>query len=256
MVNALYLLAAIVVQHILDEIILVKQPLAGGIANGGDHLPQGRGQPGTLGWGVVPAEVAENGFRAVLFQVAQAPGGFHGAEMGVNVEVLVDVQHRLICCQVFGIGAAGQLGAELGFRLPEDLPPATEAEKKALFAEFIAKTRSNFDTLPVQTRKVAMQNLYGALPPTYTVREIMDRLMEAIDKSSSEEQKVLIVDKVGMVFNEHGWTSITNGHEHHHHGDDCDCGCHDHHHHEHHHHHGHDCGCGHDHHDHDHHHHH
>ena len=80
-----------------------------------------------------------------------------------------------------------------------------------------------------------MQNLTGALPPIYSVDDVMDMLMEAIDKATTEEQKVLIVDKVGMVFNEYGWTSITNGHaDHHHH--DCDCGCHDHHHH--------DCDCG------------
>ena len=57
-------------------------------------------------------------------------------------------------------------------------------------------------------------------------------------------QKVLIVDKVGMVFNENGWQSITEDYD-----DDCGCG------HDHHHHHDQDCGCGHDH-DHDHHHHH
>ena len=143
----------------------------------------------------------------------------------------------------------GDLNDELfRFHLPEDLPPAAEAEKKALFDTFIEKTRNHFDTLPAQTRKLAMQNLTGALPPIYSVHDVMDMLMEAIDKAASEEQKVLIVDKVGMVFSDNGWTSITEGH-----GDDCDCGCHDHHH-EHHHHHGHDCGCGHDHHDHDHHH--
>lgn len=129
----------------------------------------------------------------------------------------------------------GDLNDELfHFDLPADLPPASEAEKKALFRDFIAKTRNHFDTLPVQTRKLAMQNLTGALPPVYTVHEIMDMVMEAIDKASSEEQKVLIVDKVGMVFSDNNWQSITEGSLH-----DDDCG-HDHHHH--------DCGCGHDHH--------
>ena len=156
----------------------------------------------------------------------------------------------------------GDLNDELfQFNLPEDLPAASDAEKKALFSAFIAKTRNTFDTLPVQTRKIAMQNLMGALPPLYSVRDIMDRLMEAIDKASSEEQKVLIVDKIGMVFADNNYQSITDvqaeeelhhhhdhtcgcGHDHghHHHGHDCDCG-HDHGHH----HHGHDCGCGHDH---------
>lgn len=152
----------------------------------------------------------------------------------------------------------GDLNDELfQFDLPEDLPPATAEEKKALFDAFLAKTRSHFDTLPVQTRKLAMQNLTGALPPVYSVHEVMDLMMEAIDKASSEEQKVLIVDKVGMVFSENGWQSIADGHDdcgcghdhdHHHHDHDCGCG-HDHHHE---HHHDHDCGCGHDH---DHHHH-
>ena len=95
-----------------------------------------------------------------------------------------------------------------------------------------------------------MQNLTGALPPIYSVHDVMDMMMEAIDKASSEEQKVLIVDKVGMVFNDNGWQSITEGHVH---DEDCGCG------HDHHHHHDHNCGCGHDHehhhHDHDHHHH-
>ena len=149
----------------------------------------------------------------------------------------------------------GDLNDELfQFNLPEDLPPATEAEKKALFADFITKTRNHFDTLPAQTRKLAMQNLTGALPPIYSIKEVMDMLMEAIDKAPSEEQKVLIVDKVGMVFNDNGWQSIAEVHAH---DDDCGCG-HDHHHHDHDcgcghdHHHDHDCGCGHDH---DHHHH-
>ena len=149
----------------------------------------------------------------------------------------------------------GDLNDELfRFDLPEDLPPATAEEKKALFDTFIAKTRNHFDTLPAQTRKLAMQNLTGALPPIYSVHDVMDMMMEAIDKASSEEQKVLIVDKVGMVFRDNGWQSITEGHVH---GEDCGCG-HDHHHdhdcgcggcgHDHeHHHHDHDCGCGHDH---------
>ncbi len=159
----------------------------------------------------------------------------------------------------------GDLNDELfHFDLPEDLPPATAEEKKALFEAFIAKTRNHFDTLPVQTRKIAMQNLTGALPPIYSVHDVMDMVMEAIDKAPSEEQKVLIVDKAGMVFAENGYQSIADiqADETHHHEHSCGCG-HDHHHHDHncgcghdHPHHDHDCGCGHDHtHDHDHHHH-
>ena len=103
----------------------------------------------------------------------------------------------------------------------------------------------------------------GALPPIYSVSEVMEMVTNAIDSASSLEQKALIVDKVGMVFQDNHYQSLTeHAHEHHH---DHDCGCghdHEHHHHDHdcgcghdhheHHHHDHDCGCGHDHH-HDHH---
>lgn len=134
--------------------------------------------------------------------------------------------------------------------LPDDLPPATEEEKKALFTAFLQKTRAHFDTLPARTRKLAMQNLAGALPPLASVHETMDLIMEAIDKCGTDAQKALIVDKIGMVFSENGYESFANMeedekallHEHHHHGHDCDCGCgHDH---GHDHPHGHDCSCG------------
>ena len=120
------------------------------------------------------------------------------------------------------------------FSLPEDLPPATEAEKKIFFTEFIQKTRSYLETLPVQTRKIAMQTLIGALPPIFDVHTVMDMVAQAIDKTTSLEQKVLIVDKVGMIFQESGYQSIT--HTTHHHDHDCDCGSH--------HHHDHHCDCG------------
>jgi hypothetical protein len=142
----------------------------------------------------------------------------------------------------------GGLNDELfRFDLPNDLPPATQEEKNSLFDAFVENTRNSFDTLPVQTRKIAMQTLMGALPPVCTVQDIMQRIMDAIDNVSTEEQRVLIVDKVGMVFADNGYQSITNQEENHHHSHehthDCDCG-HDHGlHHEH----KHDCNCGHDH---------
>lgn len=144
----------------------------------------------------------------------------------------------------------GDLNDELfQFHLPEDLPPATEEEKKALFSDFIQKTRAALETLPVQTRKISMQTLMGALPPVFNVHEVMDLVMEAIDKASSLEQKMLIVDKVGMVFQDNHYQSITDTSHGHHHEHHHDCGCgHDHeHHHNHDHEHHHDCGCGHDH---------
>ncbi|WMI80337.1 hypothetical protein [Anaerotignum sp. MB30-C6] len=133
----------------------------------------------------------------------------------------------------------GSLNDELfHFDLPGNLPPATQDDKNILFDTFIEKTRNSFETLPVQTRKVAMQTLMGALPPVCTVQDIMDRMMEAIDNASSHEQKVLIVDKVGMIFADNGYQSLASPEGEHHHNHDCTCG-HDHHHH--------DCNCGHDH---------
>lgn len=131
----------------------------------------------------------------------------------------------------------GDLNDELfQFNLPEDLPPASPAEKKALFNAFLAKTRAYFDTLPAPLRKIAMQNLMGALPPVCSVEDAMQEIMAAVDRASTPEQKILIVDKAGMVFNENGWQSITEDfdlddeHEHHHHDHACGCG-HEHHHH-------------------------
>ena len=92
-----------------------------------------------------------------------------------------------------------------------------------------------------------MQTLIGALPPIFDVHTVMDMVAQAIDKTTSlEQEKVLIVDKVGMIFQESGYQSIT--HTTHHHDHDCDCGSH--HHHDHdcdcgsHHHHDHNCDCG------------
>lgn len=132
----------------------------------------------------------------------------------------------------------GDLNDELfRFDLPKDLPMATKEERQAPFVPFLAKTRSNFDTLPAQTRKVAMQTLLSALPPVCTVEDVMERLHESVDFASSAEQKILIVDKVGMIFSEFGYETITDealereqllAQEHTHHDHDCGCG-HDHH---------------------------
>ncbi|MDD4842706.1 MAG: hypothetical protein PHU31_00025 [Anaerotignum sp.] len=134
----------------------------------------------------------------------------------------------------------GDLNDELfRFDFPQDLPLATQEEKNILIDAFIQKTRSSFDTLPIQTRKIAMQTLLGALPPAGTVKDLMDCIMEAIDNVSTDEQRILIVDKVGMVFSDNGYESIANAEDEHHHDEDCEQGLHHHHH---------DCDCGHDHH--------
>ncbi len=125
--------------------------------------------------------------------------------------------------------------------LPDGLAPVEEGERKALIQAFLTKIRNSLDTLPVQTRKIFMQNLLGSLPAKYTAEETIERLMEAVDTCITEEQKALIVDKVGAVFEISGYHSITDV-------DEEEFGdMHGHHHH--------DCGCGHEHHDHEHHHH-
>lgn len=120
------------------------------------------------------------------------------------------------------------------FNIDENAPVSTKEERAELFNSFLAHTRASFDALPMAMRKVAMQTLMGALPPIYSVQEVMNRLMDYIDNHASLDQQLLIVDKIGTVFAENGYESIApTPHEHHHHG----------HHHEH----GDDCGCGHDH---------
>lgn len=130
--------------------------------------------------------------------------------------------------------------------------PASDAERKELIAEFIEHIRGGLEATPAPLRKLAMQQLMGALVPVYTVEEVMELLQSAIDNAATLEQKILIVNKIGTIFDELGYVSIANthmdddcgcGHDHAHH-DHCDCG-HDHAHHDH-------CDCGHDHHHHDH----
>ncbi len=119
------------------------------------------------------------------------------------------------------------------FDIPADLPPATVEEREALFVDFISKTSNYFNTLPAQTRRLAMQNLLYALPPLEDAAEALERVTAGIAQADGE-QKVLIVDKIGTVFHENGWEPLIYKDS-----DGCGCG-HEHHHHE-------GCGCGHEH---------
>ena len=133
--------------------------------------------------------------------------------------------------------------------------PATQQEINQTVETFIEQMRAHLETLPTQNRKLIMQLILGVIPPAYSVEEFMDMVQEAIDLTVGEEQKALIVNKIGTVFDNSDYTPIVSdphhhhdgcdcGHEHHHHHDSCDCG------HEHHHHHD-GCDCGHEHHHHD-----
>lgn len=140
----------------------------------------------------------------------------------------------------------GDLNEELfHFDTPQDQPPASQEWKQKAFDDFISHIKEAFSVMPVAARKATMQLFLGVLPPMMTVEETIFMIKNAIENAQTFEQKILIVDKVGMIFEGHGFQCSSQLDQH------CDCG-HDHHH-EHHHH---DCNCGHDHHEHHHHNHH
>lgn len=145
------------------------------------------------------------------------------------------------------------------FREPnfDNETPASEMERKALITEFIERIKVGLEAMPAPLRKLAMQQLMGALVPIYTPKEVMELLQDAVDNAATLEQKILIVNKIGTIFDALGYVSISQtayhhddcgcGQDHHDHHDHCSCG-HDHTHHDHH-----ACSCGHDHAHHDHH---
>ncbi len=139
----------------------------------------------------------------------------------------------------------------------EDLPPASAEWKQKAFDEFIDAIAKAFSKMPTSIRKTSMQILLGVLPSIFSVEETLSMIKTAVESASILEQKILILDKIGMVFEENGFYceeeennedfknfSLSDfnfddhcdcGHDHHHHDhhDHCDCG-HDHHHHHHH----------------------
>lgn len=125
--------------------------------------------------------------------------------------------------------------------------PATQQEIDKTVETFMQQMQAHLETLPTQNRKLIMQLILGVIPPAYSVEELMQMVQEAIDLTVGEEQKALIVNKIGTVFDNSDYTPIVS--EPHHHHDGCACG---HEHHEHQHHHD-SCGCGHEHHEHHHH---
>ena len=155
------------------------------------------------------------------------------------------------------------------FEIDENSPVASKEFSEKVFAEFIDYMQEYYKTLPMQTRKSNMLILLGSIPVAMDIADTIDYVKSSVENCIDEEQKILIVDKAGMVFDANGFSYADEDfdddecgcdHDHHHHHHDHDCGCgHDHHHHDHdcecgydHHHHDHDCECGHDHHHHDH----
>ena len=162
----------------------------------------------------------------------------------------------------------GDLNEEIfHFDIDYDKEPATDGYKEKRFAAFLTSMKEYFLTLPLPMKKYAMQILFTSLPPAMSMRELIEYLKMSFETASSFEHKVLIVDKIGELFNDYNFSThepqdidyhhhdhCDCGHEHHHHNH-CDCG-HEHHHHEHcdceHDHHHDHCDCGHEHHHHDH----
>lgn len=131
------------------------------------------------------------------------------------------------------------------FSFDEEAPPASEEYKKQIFGKFIDDMREYFSTMPQTKRKASMQMLLSSLPIAFDIHEFMAYIQNGIDSVSSNEELLLIVDKIGTVFVDNGFNYDGNaGQEHHHHDEDCSCG-HDH---NEHHHHDDNCSCGHEHH--------
>lgn len=123
------------------------------------------------------------------------------------------------------------------FDIEEDLPPTDEGFKAHKFDAFIHMVWEHFEQLPVRTRRIAMQQLLGALPPIFTAPQLLEMIENMVESTSEVEQKILLVDKVGTIFADNGFHTIDPTdedlditHDHHNHGDDCDCGCEHHHH--------------------------
>jgi len=115
-------------------------------------------------------------------------------------------------------------------------PKAQEWELDEAIEDFIDYSRQYLYSLAPDERKYAMSALMSALPVHFSFDEIMAYIKEGIDNAAFYEQRLLIVDKTGTVFDNRGFNYSEE--------DEDECGCgHDHHHHDH----GDECGCGHDH---------
>ncbi len=115
------------------------------------------------------------------------------------------------------------------------LHPAEDAWKQEKFHEFMAEIQEHWTSLAPKIRRISMQMLLGALPPTFSVEQTLSILHDALESAPTTEHKILIVDKTAMVFSDNSFSPANQPEHHHEHG--CDCG--------HEHHHEHNCDCGH-----------
>lgn len=125
------------------------------------------------------------------------------------------------------------------FDISEDSPIASKEFSEKIFTDFIEYMQDYYKDLPMHIRKSNMLMLLGSIPVSMDIPDTMDYIKASVENCLDTEQKLLIIDKSGMVFNANGFVYADEHDE-----DDCSCG-HDHSH-------DHDCSCGHDHsHDHD-----
>ena len=113
------------------------------------------------------------------------------------------------------------------FDYDSEAPAAGKAFKDAEFKDFMSYMSGYFETLPIKLRKNAMRNLLASLPVAMSESELVAYIKNAVDSSYYFESKVMILDRIGFVFESNGFDPLEDG---------CSCG------HEH---HNHDCGCGH-----------
>lgn len=126
------------------------------------------------------------------------------------------------------------------FDISENSPTASKEFSEKVFKEFIEYMQDYYKDLPMHIRKSNMLMLLGSIPVSMEIPDTMNYIKASVENCLDIEQKLLIIDKSGMVFNANGFVYADKD------DDECSCG-HDHHH-------EHDCSCGHDH-SHEHHHH-
>jgi len=105
---------------------------------------------------------------------------------------------------------------------------ASEIYKKTIFSNFIQTVRDHFDQLPIQSKRIAMQLFLSTLPPSFTTEETLELIRDAVNNTATIEEKLLILDKSGMIFGDNEYAISQpeqHQHKHEHHNHDCGCSC-------------------------------
>ncbi len=83
-----------------------------------------------------------------------------------------------------------------------DGAPASKEFVDSKTDEFIEKLKNYFNTLPAQYKRCVMRDLFNSVPPVYSIKNIIDALRKGIDECNNINEKLIIIDKIGFVFNE------------------------------------------------------